>query len=333
MGALSLVEPRAEAPDPKPTSYRFWHKYRLEQLGLIRKRIDTVMDDMTRQFSLFDEPAPAPPARPQLAVTTAPLARSGDGRSPQNDLGAVLSPSQVNKYLNCSAAWWFRYGAKLPDPASGAMVRGRVVHKMAETYFRARLAGERMEADDFGDLFQVAWDEAAADAVFADAADHDEHYRVAGVLTRLYLTEVAPGIEPAAVELAVSGSINGVPVRGFVDLVDTSGRIIDLKTAKAAPSGISSDYAFQLATYRQLLPGASGEARLTTLVATKVPKAVTLDYTVSAADQLMTLHLYPHVREGIREGLYFPNRCSNLCSRKYCNFADACEKEFGGKVE
>jgi len=47
----------------------------------------------------------------------------------------------------------------------------------------------------------------------------------------------------------------------------------------------------------------------------------------------MTASLYPRVREGIREGLYFPNRGSNMCSRKYCNFVDACCKEFGGCVD
>ncbi|MGA2148501.1 MAG: hypothetical protein ABSH49_26455 [Bryobacteraceae bacterium] len=35
------------------------------------------------------------------------------------------------------------------------------------------------------------------------------------------------------------------------------------------------------------------------------------------ADQLLTANLYPRLREGIREGLYFPNRNSNLRSRKY----------------
>jgi hypothetical protein len=59
---------------------------------------------------------------------------------------------------------------------------------------------------------------------------------------------------------------------------------------------------------------------------------VTTEYEVTPADQLMTHNLYPRVREGIREGLYLPNRGCNLCSRKYCNFADACCKEFGGKV-
>jgi hypothetical protein len=127
--------------------------------------------------------------------------------------------------------------------------------------------------------------------------------------------------------------IGGVPVRGFVDLVDRSGRIIDLKTAARKPTGVSADYAFQVATYRQLCPGASGMARVDTLVATKTPQVITQEYTVSLADMKMTEKLYPLVREAIREGIYLPNRASNLCSFKHCAFAATCEAEFGGRVK
>ena len=104
-------------------------------------------------------------------------------------------------------------------------------------------------------------------------------------------------------------------------MLNTSGRIIDLKTASRKPTGVSADYAFQVASYRQLCPGASGMARVDTLVATKVPQVITQEYTVSAADMKMTETLYPLVREAMREGIYLPNRSSNLCSYKHCAFA------------
>lgn len=153
------------------------------------------------------------------------------------------------------------------------------------------------------------------------------------MLTRKYLDEVAPEIEAAALELPVQGVIGGVPVRGFVDLLDTSGRVIDLKTAARKPTGVGADYAFQVATYARLCPGASGKARIDTLVATKSPQVVTQEYTVSPADLKMTVKLYPLVREAMREGIYLPNRSSNLCSFKQCSFAAECEGEFGGRVK
>ena len=36
----------------------------------------------------------------------------------------LQAPSQANQFLNCSARWWFKYGAGLPDPKCGSLVRG-----------------------------------------------------------------------------------------------------------------------------------------------------------------------------------------------------------------
>jgi RecB family exonuclease len=253
--------------------------------------------------------------------------------APLNDFGAVLSPSQVRTFRDCSAKWYFKYALGLPDPPNGSLVRGRVVHQMAEAYFRAKLAGGSPDPDDLQACFEEAWDREAAGAAFGADEDIDLLKRQAAMLTRKYLDEVAPEIEPAAIEFSVRGIIGGVAVRGFVDLLDASGRIIDLKTAGRKPTGVSADYAFQLATYASLCPSANGKARLDTLVATKSPQVVTVEYTVSPADLKMTEKLYPLVREAMREGIYLPNRSSTLCSYKHCAFAAVCEAEFGGRVK
>lgn len=46
-----------------------------------------------------------------------------------------------------------------------------------------------------------------------------------------YFSEVAPLIQPAAVEERVSGMIGAVRVAGYLDLMDVEGRIVDSKTA------------------------------------------------------------------------------------------------------
>jgi RecB family exonuclease len=250
-----------------------------------------------------------------------------------NDFGGVLSPSQVRTFRDCGAKWYYKYALGLPDPPNGSLVRGRVVHQMAEKFFRAKLDLGSPDPDDLQASFDQAWDQAAGGAAFGADEDVDLLKRQAAMLTRKYLDEVAPEIEPAALELSVQGVIGGVPVRGFVDLLDTSGRIIDLKTAARKPTGVNADYAFQLATYRQLCPGANGKARVDTLVASKSPQVVTQEYTVSPADLKLTGKLYPLVREAMREGIYLPNRSSNLCSFKHCAFASVCEEEFGGRVK
>jgi hypothetical protein len=308
------------APPPRPTNARFWADYRVEQLRAIQDKIAAVIEAKARNIDLEIEAA---------AEETSASALTAKNET----LGGILSPSQANLFLNCSAKWWFKYGLGLPDPRGGNACRGTAVHKTVERWFRLQLAGTAASVDDMGEVYDDAWDAAADETSFAKDDDIAELKRTGAVLARKYLDEAAPEIRPAALEQSILGEIGGVPVRGYIDLVDVDGRIIDLKTSGKKPSGIEPGYAFQLATYQQLLPGSNGKTRLDTLVATKTPQLVTIEHTTTVQEQFLTVSLYPRVREGIREGLYLPNRGSNMCSRKYCNFVDACCREFGGCVE
>ncbi len=329
---LTLMEPRpapVPLPPPRLTSYRFWDAYTVPHLSAIAATLGNVIDEKTRQSDLF--------AEPEAPAATLPLTNQAPEPEPRNStLGAVLSPSQVNCFLTCSAKWWFKYGAGLPDPKGGSLVRGLAVHKMAEFWWRQQLAGAAIEIDDLAGPYDAVWDELSSDAAFAEDDDPDELKRQGAMLLRKYLEDAAPEIHIASIEdieRPVQGEIAGVKVRGIIDMIDASGTIVDVKTAAKKPSGLDAGYRFQLATYRQLEPRSNGRARLDTLVATKTPQLVKIEHEITVQDQLLTQSLYPLVREGIREGLYFPNRGANLCSRRYCNFCDACEREFGGKVE
>jgi hypothetical protein len=105
-----------------------------------------------------------------------------------------------------------------------------------------------------------------------------------------------------------------------------------IETASRKPSGLAADHALQLATYTELLAGASGETRVDTLVGTKDPQLVQIEHTPGEAVRRLVERIYPLVAEGIAGGLYLPNRGSSVRSRRYCAFADACEREFGGTV-
>jgi hypothetical protein len=121
-------------------------------------------------------------------------------------------------------------------------------------------------------------------------------------------------------------------VRGIADIVTADGIVIDVKTVSRKPSGLAPDHALQLATYAALVPGASGETRLDTLVAKKDAELVRIEHTPGESGKRLIGRLYPMVVEGIAGGLFLPNRNSITCNRRYCAFADACEREFGGTV-
>ena len=197
---------------------------------------------------------------------------------------------------------------------------------------KARIAGLTLEPEAITDEWDEIWDGACDGAEFAAKEDVEALKSSGAQLAGKYLREAGPSIRPLAVEVPVSGEINGVKVRGIVDILDADGRIIDLKTTSRKPSKVSGDHAFQLATYTALLAhSVTGETRIDSLVATKDPQLVQIDHTPGESGRKLVERMYPLVAEGISSGLFLPNRASTLCG--YCAYRNQCEQEYGGIVE
>ncbi len=268
---------------------------------------------------------------PEVALTKVPS--TGRRAVTKDETAVVLSPSQVRTFLDCQARWWFKYMLLLPETKSSSLALGLAVHRALELNFREKLEShEDLETAGVVMLFRDAWMEQAGQTQFTKDENQHDIRRVGERLVAKYMDEVAPTVEPVAVEMDVQGEISGVPVRGRVDLLDIDGRLIDIKTASRRPSWVSPDYAFQLATYCQLTPGASGEVRIDSLVKTTAPQIVQQGYTVGESDIRATQVMFPLVKEAMHSGTYCPNRQSMLCSHKHCAFATQCEQEFGGRV-
>src|SRR5438445_11561603 len=79
------------APPPRLTSARFWDDFQPEHLRAIRDKLGMVIDARECRGDAFE---------PEAAVEAAP----GPAPTTKNEtLGGVLSPSQANLFLNCSA--------------------------------------------------------------------------------------------------------------------------------------------------------------------------------------------------------------------------------------
>jgi hypothetical protein len=277
----------------------------------------------TIQF-LFPPPAPPEPVR---ALDTVP-AWVADA-----SIASLLSPSQLNCWLDCQAKWYYRHVLNLPDVQGANLTLGRAVHAALAENFRQKIE-TKLDLPDTGvvALFVDAFESELPETTLSAEDNVDDLLDTGRAAIGMYMADVAPTIDPAAVELHVTGAIAGVAVQGYIDLMDVEGRIIDVKTAKKKPAGIRSDYRLQVATYSQLAPGANGIVKLDTLVKTKTLQLVEQTFAVTEADVRSTQTLYPLAQEGMRSGLYMPNRGSMLCSRKYCPFFERCEIDFGGQV-
>jgi RecB family exonuclease len=249
------------------------------------------------------------------------------------DVAEVLSPSQTNAYLECGAKWFFKYFRSLPDVTDAKRALGKAVHAALAKNFRQKIETKKdLGREELLEAFSLAWKQEAEQTQFAETDDQAELERTGSVLVQKYLVEAAPAITPVAVEHPVSGEIAGVKVRGYVDLMDSNGRIFDLKVSSKKPTEILPDHKRQLTTYVKLMPGASGKVTVQTLVRTKTPQLIEQNHTVGPEDIRHIEIIYPLVQEAMRSGLYTPNRNSMFCSRKSCAFWKACQQEFGGEV-
>lgn len=248
-------------------------------------------------------------------------------------LTPLLSPTQVRCFMDCHARWWFKYHLKHPDPPNGNLALGRAVHwALTQNFAQKAETYEDLPYSGVAALFRQAWALERDQAEFRDDEDPSQLAHLGEALVMKYLDEVAPAIEPDAVELRVEGEIGGVKVQGFIDVLDVEGRIIDIKTAKASPSGVEPMHRFQVATYRQLTPAASGKGRIDTLVKTKTPKIVLQSFEVTDNDVRATQTIYARARQAMQSEFYMPNRQSMFCSRRCCAYWRDCEQEWGGEV-
>jgi len=253
--------------------------------------------------------------------------------SASTELAAQLSPSQVRCFMDCQMRWWFKYSLRYPDPSTGNLALGRAVHAALAENFEQKLESyEDLPISGVIAIFRQAWAIEREQTEFRDDEDPTELAACGEILVAKYLDEVAPMIEPAAVELHVEGEIAGVRVQGWIDLLDVNGRILDIKTSARRPGSIAPEHRFQIATYVQLTPGTNGDARVDTLVKTKTPGLVTQSFTVTDQDVLATRALYPLAQTMMRSELYMPNRLSMNCSRRNCSYWRCCEREWGGEV-
>lgn len=287
-----------------------------EALRGFRATIDAVLDSRARQWDLFSPPV--------LPDTETGVAATAPAKPLNADLAGGLSPSQVRCYLDCSGRWWYHYGLGLPDRTNANLSLGRAVHSALGENF-AQKVETKLDLPTTGviGIFRNAWAEQQGETTWKADDDPAELGRSGEALVTKYMDEAAPRIEPAKVELEVSGTIGGVLVRG---------KIIDIKTAARKPSGVDPLYRSQATTYTQITPGATGECSVHTLVKTKAPQLVEQSFHVEPKDRTWVDTVYPHAQAGMRSGYYMPNRASMLCSRNNCVYWERCEADYGGQV-
>ena len=97
---------------------------------------------------------------------------------------------------------------------------GSALHRALKTNFREKMStGEDLDPCGLVALFRDAWLDQVPETEFREDESQNALRRMGEALVRTYMDEVAPAIQPAAVELDVAGEVGGVRVCGKVDLL------------------------------------------------------------------------------------------------------------------
>jgi putative RecB family exonuclease len=231
-------------------------------------------------------------------------------------------------YLRCPLQYYFRYVCGLKMPPTGDMTLGRTVHGALEDIYRQKIeSGQDLPLDRVCDSFSDRWENEAQLTLFQgdESAGHlkDEGVRLLGV----YHSTVAPTVQPAEVEreFLVDTGATELPLKGYIDLIDSNGTIIDHKTTKRSFPQDAAQKDLQLTAYamayRQLYGQPENGLRLDALVRNKQPKVQQLATARSQADVDRFLRLAGQVERAIKAEAFYPSD-NYMCG--VCGYGEMC---------
>lgn len=246
-----------------------------------------------------------------------------------------LSWSQIRMLMRCPKQWEFRYVRGVIRPPGVALVIGAGTHRGVEVNMRNKIdEGKPMPLDAVLDVTRDSViEKIGKDGIRGDGAKRvllGEAIDGAVTLSELHYKEVAPQIEPVAVERDWQLNIEGEEksIKGVID-IEVAGGIRDTKTTGKTPPKNSADKDDQLTMYAlayRVLTGKMPEIlALDYLVRSNTPKPVFLSTNrTEVALEAFLLRLETAFKL-IESGIYMPCDRSNwCCDPKWCGYYDEC---------
>jgi hypothetical protein len=275
-----------------------------------------------------------------------------------------LSYSQVNMYLRCPRQYFFRYVQDTVRPPGISMVLGKGTHAACETTHHHLVdhqtpAPDEMLLDVYSGKFDTDAEEVDAKELKAEGVDLGQVKDQGARLVKLYNKRMAPNIRPQVVNDADGKEVRGiekkfevnvgaVPMKGYIDLIDTNADavmsetekaliakqggsvppefrtvIADLKTKAKSATAAEVDGSLQLTLYSfvEQIP----LVRFDQLLKQKVPKVKRTVSRRTTQDHLWLIEVVTQVAEAISAGVFPPtDPTSWACSKKWCGFWNIC---------
>lgn len=165
-----------------------------------------------------------------------------------------ISYNQIKLYRACPRKYYYIYLEGLSTPIDDKIYTGIVVHKVIENYLQMKIQGgvpERAEILEMYDRIFEANDE-NHEIIWQKSRGKVKSRGVNFI--KYFMENVGLQIDPLMVEAELEAEINGIRVRGVIDLVETNHILSDFKTARMKWSVKRVQHsALQMYIYRYLL--------------------------------------------------------------------------------
>jgi len=249
-----------------------------------------------------------------------------------------LHVSEMKMYFKCGYAFKRRYIDGIIRPPAMVLILGSAVHTGVEKNLINKI--ENKKELPIGDVLDATNDSFKAEMLNGVSISNDE--KLAGVtstkraalkmalgLAELHHAEIAPKIEPIAVEKSFILKAKGFNIGGKIDVVE-DGALRDTKTAKKSPieSQLNSDMqptVYSMAHY--LDTGSIPEFKYDHLIKTKTPKQKTTVLKKKTKEDFSALLArFTLARDMIKKGIFMPAEPASCwwCSSGWCSYFDDC---------
>jgi putative RecB family exonuclease len=155
----------------------------------------------------------------------------------ERPLPEYLSPSRLADFRACPRRFQHASIDRLPQPASYAATKGRLVHHVFEHLFQ--LPGAERTPEAARELVaparaQVLTDEVRADLEMDEALEARLLEETDAIIATYFDMEDPRGVDHEGVELRLRATVDGVPLLGILDRLDRDGDgslvVVDYKT-------------------------------------------------------------------------------------------------------
>ncbi len=253
-----------------------------------------------------------------------------------------LSASSIGDFIECGLLYKFGRIDRIPmEFVADALEFGSTIHRVLESYYQAKMIGDRMSLRDVHEFFEQKWREAAEgreDIKYAKGKDFDTLLMEGrDLLTAWYMNLKDDSFNILGIEEAFSFTIPGVevPIIGAMDLIeeDESQTLIitDFKTSGRSYSADEVDNNFQMLIY-YMAARANGYAdreiilKFDTLIKTKKPKFEQYFTVRSEIDELRAIRKIQAVWAAIQNNSFVPNDTG--WKHKNCAYRKVCDEWF-----